>query len=150
MKTTTFNKRRFALCAAALILLAILLAGCGPDYAGNGNRFTLHAQIASIGSHSITVSRFEVESAEGKAQGWFTPGSHQIHNNYNTCGWHSRHTVGHVYDVAQQQVSLSDLKPGEWVTIYGRIRSNAHQCGKYQNYNSRPVFDQVFLDRKHG
>jgi hypothetical protein len=137
--------KRALLMLAALVLL-VLITGCSldPNYSGKGNAFDLRATITRVGQRSITVRVLRVTHAEGKARHWFGAGSqHQIHNNYNTCGWHARHTVGRVFHF--YRLSIHDLFPGEHVIVEGRIRQNAAQCGKGQHWKWRPVYDRVVV-----
>lgn len=136
-----------------LLLVVLLLCACGENYSGKGNDFTMQATIYRIGALSVTVQNITMESAEGKAIHWFDGNGddgkgHQIHNNYNTCDWHSRHVIGHVFDRYGNEIQLRDLHVGERVTIEGKIRSNASSCGKTSSFNSRPVFDRLIVVKR--
>ncbi len=140
------TKKRI-LTLAPLLLVASLLCACGPNYSGHNNDFVMKATVKKIGNYSITVRHFQVESANGKAANWFSDKGHQIHNNYNTCGWNNRHVIGHVFDTAGNEIKLRDLQVGDSVEVYGRIRGNATSCGKTQVFKSRPVFDKLYLTK---
>jgi hypothetical protein len=131
--------RQFIPLALLLTFLLLVLRACS-NYSGKGNEFVLRAQIVSVGERSITVDNITLNSARGKAKSWFDKGTHQIQNNY-VQRLH-RHTIGHVYSSDKREISLDDLHAGQWVVMYGSVRSSAK--GKYSYY--RPVYDRTILE----
>lgn len=137
---------RALLVGVALLIVVLLLAGCGHNTSGGGNEFVIDATVYHVGKHSVTVHEVSVVEASGKARSWFH-GKHQIHNNYNNCGWHGRHRVGHEYDPSGVALRLEDFRPGDRVRIIGSIRENASSCGKNQQWHWRPVYISMTKER---
>lgn len=130
--------RGIVLSVAALSLAAV--AGCGPNYSGEGNDFKVDGKVTTAGHRSLTVDVYDIKKEEGDAKGWFEDGvSHQIHDNCNCSGnfWNDNETVGRVLDMQGHEVSPSSIAVGTCVEFDGRIRAN--QEGKY--HYDRPVYN---------
>ena len=118
---------------------ALALSGCLPNYSGNGNEFVVHGKVVHPGNHSITAQIFEVDEANGQANGWFKLDTvHQLHDNCNCHGaLNLNKRYGTVYDMAGHSISPSSVAVGDCIQFDGKIR--ADQEGKI-SYD-RPVFD---------
>lgn len=125
--------------ALALPVGALALAGCGPNYSGAGNDFVVHGKVTDPGRHSIKARIFEVDQADGAADGWFKLGSvHQLHDNCDCHGfWSDNKKYGVVYDRQSNEIEPQAVAVGACVEFDGRIRAN--QEGKYTE--DRPVYD---------
>ena len=83
MKFEQLTSRRIFAAGAAGFLL-FLTAGCvDPNYAGEGNDFTIRGPVQEVGERSVTILPVEVIDANGNAVDWFHPDDPtQVHDNY--------------------------------------------------------------------
>lgn len=135
---------RRILSAGAAGLLLFLAAGCAePNYAGEGNNFTIRGPVQEVGERSVTILPAEVIDANGQAVEWFHPDDPtQVHDNYKD-GSCDITTVGNAQDRSGATESLEDIQEGEWVEIQGQIRESKTSCGKSPMWEDRPVFVSV-------
>jgi hypothetical protein len=118
---------------------AMALAGCGANYSGEGNEFIIHGKVTDPGKHSLKANIYEIDIADGEADGWFKIGTkHQIHDNCDCHGfWSSNKKYGVVYNLQGYETSPSQVAVGACVRFDGKIR--ADQEGK--TTDDRPVYD---------
>lgn len=137
------NIRRFSL-AALVCVGALALAGCD-NTEGAGNKFVIRGTVTEVGEQSVKLNNISVKSAEGEAVGWFDDGKqHQVHDNYRDCGWsNSEHDVGNEFAVDGTSEDLGAVAVGENIELTGKIRDSYSRCGKYSEYELRPVYDSL-------
>ncbi len=144
MQLEKLSKRRIPL-VSALAAGGLMLAACGPNYSGDGNDFVVQGKVTDPGAHSLKARIFEVDDADGSADGWFHVGTvHQLHDNCNCHGWlSSNKRYGEVLNVHGDQISPTDVAVGACVIFTGKIRAN--QVGK--NYKNRPVYETAQVEQ---
>jgi len=137
MQFEKFLSKKFALLAIPVGALA--LAGCGPNYSGNGNEFVVQGKVTDPGKHSLKAEILEVDKASGQATHWFKINHiHQLHDNCDCHGWgHSNKRYGHVYDLQNYEISSSEVAIGACVRFEGKIKADSN--GKTSE--DRPVYD---------
>lgn len=129
--------------AALAVTGALAVSGCR-NTEGKGNDFAVVGRVTSVGDQSVHVKVQKILLAKGKARGWFDDFDvHMVHDNYNECDFSNPHEVGDEFDVNGQREELESVHPGELVRLDGKIRESAELCGKYPDFDFRPVFDRL-------
>lgn len=139
VETRRPNTLRLKLAAAGLGMAA-LLSGCSDaSYSGESHEFQVRGKVTDAGDESLKVEVYQINSAAGKADGWFTVDQeHRLHDNCNCHGaWTGNKQYGQVLDVHKREIEPSEVDEGACVEFDGKIRSN--QSGK--TYQDRPVYD---------
>lgn len=132
-------KKSFA-AAAIMGAGALLVAGCGPNYSGDGNEFKVEGQVTDPGDHSLKARIFQIDEAYGQAEDWFSLDHvHQLHDNCYCDGGFTQdmEKVGEVQSRKGDEISPQQVAIGSCVVFIGRIR--ASKSGKYSH--DRPVYE---------
>ena len=155
------------LTAAAMVTLgALSLAGCSTEYnyEGAGNHYRVHGTITDVeddGTIHINEKVLVVDEAEGRAASWFenNDGHNAFSEDFNFESFYRQHEegwfgecdaeveVGKIYDWNGQEIKVTQLKPGEEVSIDGSIRDSRkwRSAGKtmYCGSEEYSVYDNV-------
>lgn len=131
--------------ARGILMVAVASVGltaCSDyNFSGKGNEFVVRGVVTDPGHHSLKATIYEIDKAEGDAQGWFDDKAvHQIHDNCN-CNpdsfWNENVKAGRTLDLNGNEIQPFSVPIGACVEFDGKIRE--HHEGK--TYDQRPVYD---------
>lgn len=125
------------------IVVALTVAACVDyNFDGETDRFKLLGRVTEVGDQSVQIEIIRLDETSGRADSWFDPGPHRIHDNCDCHGtWHGRKRYGTVYGYDGVEIPISQVQVDQCLYIDGSVRDD--NDGKYTS--ERPVFDSATL-----